>query len=184
MDVLTKPAPTFGLATASITMSAVWASTTNSSLAGTVVTGATFQVQLAGTTWTPVCPDEAGNCNGTCSGAFCTYSYPLPSLLSAQYSLQLRAVLNGVTGDATSVAWSFLRCSTSQFALVNDTDGAVECADCKRRKDWGVPTLAIKHTLRHSLTHSLPPSLTHSLSALERHSYELMAVVRVDDVCL
>ena len=53
--------------------------------------------------------------------------------VQATYTIQLRAVLSGATGDAKSVSWSFLRCSPSQYAVVNDTDGAIECAACTWR---------------------------------------------------
>ena len=85
VSILHQPAATFGLPVARITMSAVWASGGNSSLQGAVVQSATFQVQNPGSsTWQPVCADAAGNCNGTCTGAMCTYSYTQPSLLSVR----------------------------------------------------------------------------------------------------
>ena len=90
-----------------------------------------WQVQPPGASaWQPVCGDATGNCNGTCSGASCTYTFTLPTLLSAQYTLQLRAVLTGANGDPTPVSWSFLRCASTEFAVINDTDGAVECSPC------------------------------------------------------
>ena len=70
--------------------------------------------------------------------------------VQATYTIQLRAVLSGATGDAKSVSWSFLRCSSSQYAIVNDTDGAIECAACTWRHTVIAPswTLPVACTCR------------------------------------
>ena len=137
IKVLQRPAATFGLPVVHIVVSAVWSTSSSNStgtgtaLAGTPVPSATFEVQLPGSSlWTPVCTDTAGNCNGTCTGVSCPVLYTLPSILSAQYTLSLRAVLSGATGDATTVSWSFVRCDATQFAIVNDTDGGIQCSQC------------------------------------------------------
>ena len=130
VKLLRSPAKTFGLLTAQFELQAVWSSGSNA-LAGQAVPNATLEVQLPGTSiWQLLCAGSDATCNNTCTGTGCSYTYALPTASSAQYVISFRAVLSGAPGDALALSWSFLRCDTTQYANINDTDGAVVCEPC------------------------------------------------------
>ncbi len=138
MRVIKRPAVSFGLAAAHITVSAVWDGSSNSSgssaLATTAVHDATFQVQLPSLQWAPVCSESVPcDTDANCTGTECSFSYSYSSTRSSQYLLQVKAVLTGAEGDATAVSWSFVKCSSTQYAVINNTDGAVVCVACTLR---------------------------------------------------
>ena len=138
VDIVRQPAPSVGVSVVVFELRAVWASTTNSSLAGAVVSAATFQVQLPGSSsWTSMCsytdtPGAAvpanttataaatatdgggGPCSGSCTGAGCNYSYALPSSKAAAYTIQFRATLSGAAGDASAASWSYQTAATTR----------------------------------------------------------------------
>ncbi len=125
----------FGLATAHITVSAVWDSSSNSTgssaLATTVVYDATFQVQLPSLQWVSACSESVPcDADTNCTGTLCSFSYSYASTRSSQFLLQIKALLSGAEGDATAVSWSFVKCASTQFAVINSTDGAVVCSTC------------------------------------------------------
>ena len=131
VSLLRQPASSVGVSTVAFELEALWASTSNSSLAGAVVPSATFQVQLPGSnTWTPLCSDVNGTCGGACTGSGCNYSYTLPSAKAASYTLQFRAMLSGASGDPTAASWSYVLCDSSHYASVEEWDGAVTCLPC------------------------------------------------------
>ena len=137
-----RPAVSYGLTTARITVSAVWDTDNNSNnnsnggssvsaISSSTVDDATFQVQLPSLQWVSVCSESVPCDSDTnCTGTECSFSYAYPSTRSAQFLLQVKAVLYGAEGDTSAVSWSFVRCPSTQFAVINDTDGAVVCANC------------------------------------------------------
>ena len=147
--VVRQPAATCGLQTVTFVLQALWSTGSgNSSLAGTVVTGASFQVQVPGAAvfaTVPRCRDGSDVCNAAdvvCGDGACQYTYTVTSAKSATYTIQFQAVNSGATGAATAVSWSFLRCAATEFAVLNGTDGAVQvrCAGVVGlfTREWGV----------------------------------------------
>jgi hypothetical protein len=62
-------------------------------------------------------------------------------------TLQVQAMLGGVAGAATPVSWSFQRCTRSQFAVIDDADGAVTCKPCPLGADCATQDLTTQREI-------------------------------------
>jgi hypothetical protein len=141
--IVSRPAPVSGSRKPVIRFAAV------SSASNDTVPEATFQVLLLddpvlGEWHSPVvCNDSLSSsgsgsgsrlggvdsrCLQSCNGTLCEYSLSLTAAKS--YTLQVRAVLGGTVGNTlSSVGWQFFRCSSQQYAVLDENDG-IECKPC------------------------------------------------------
>lgn len=89
-----------------------------------------FEVQLDDGDWVEQCVNTAS--------AWCEYQQAAPNVML--HVLQARVTNTaGATSDPVSTNWQRDFCGTTQFAVINATDGALECRNCPAGADCRDP---------------------------------------------
>ncbi len=150
VNVTHTPANVSALHAPTFVFSAVWGGSLSGAAGGLSpqqLSSVMFQVRLLGLagdvgSWHHPCrfAVNASDCASRCDAGACVYAASLPT--PASYTLQVRAMLNGTSGEASVFSWTYKRCRDSEFAVLSGPNGdAIECRACPSGGDCTASSL-------------------------------------------